>query len=353
MTSGNGHQAEPDQEAAVRPGRQAPYKRLPDAVMDDDTISPEAKLTYWYLMRIAGYSTSQAKVSLGRIAEKLGRKRTNRNSPRKWVSELAAAGWIDVHDRHSAKTGARLASEYVIHEIPPENPGSSQVPPPRITDEPAPGSNLIPPPRYLDEPASSRSSLDVDVPCSGTPHIDASASCPGEDHPTGRDEQGVGREVDDLFASLPGLDQERSESQDQNSSTAQNGSLAANGAACSSGVEVTRTKRSSSRPPLPPEQAAHVSSTVGSWVDTWRDTHSGTEPTSQRRAQAAREIRALIVAGNDPSRVLHAARSAARAGYATIEQQLVRMTSTNGSGRPGRISATELPRDDWRRFVQE
>lgn len=351
MSSDNGHQAESDQESTVRPGRQAPYKRLPDAVMDDDTISPEAKLTYWYLMRIAGYSTSQAKVSLGRIAEKLGRKRTNRNSPRRWIGELAAAGWIDVHERRSPKTGARLASEYVVHEVPPEHPGSPQVPPPRIADEPAPGSNLIPPPGYLDEPASSRGSFDVDVPCSGTAHNDARASCPSGDRLT-TDGAGtkLGQGVDDLFASWSGLDQEQSEDQDLAPPLARNGA-SSNGTSRGSGAGVTRTKRSSSRAALPPQQVEALASTIGAWADTWYDTH-GVNPTGQRRSQAAREIRALIVAGNDPARVLHAARAAARAGYATIEQQLVRMTSTSG-GRAGRMSATELPRDDWRRFTQE
>lgn len=182
---------------------------------------------------------------------------------------------------------------------------------------------------------------------------DARASCPGQADATA--EYGAvegGRGADDLFASWPGLDQEQRESQDPRTPRPENES-STNGGSLGSNVKVKRTRRSSSRAPLPPDQAAAVAAGVAGWVDDYRDGHGGTEPTEHKRGQAAREIRALIVAGNPPDRVLHAARSAGRAGYATVEQQLARMTSTNGASRPGRVSATELPRDDWRRFVQE
>lgn len=183
---------------------------------------------------------------------------------------------------------------------------------------------------------------------------DARASCPGQTDATADD---VGGEADgginDQFTSWPGLDQEtRREGQDPRTPRLENGS-SANGGSRGSGMKVKRTRRSSSRAELPPEQAAAVAERVAAWVDAYRDAHAGVEPTQNKRGQAAREIRALIVAGNSPDRVLHAARSAGRAGFATVEQQLARMTSTNGGSRPGRVSATELPRDDWRRFVQE
>lgn len=182
---------------------------------------------------------------------------------------------------------------------------------------------------------------------------DARASCPSQADATAGDEgPGGDRGADDLFASWPDLDQEQGESQDPRTPPFANGS-STNGDSRGSNVKVKRTRRSSSRAPLPPDQAAAVASGVAGWVDDYRDGHGGTEPTEHKRGQAAREIRALIVAGNPPDRVLHAARSAGRAGYATVEQQLARMTSTNGGSRPGRVSATELPRDHWRRFVQE
>lgn len=116
-----------DHEATVRDGRQAPFKQLPDAVMDDDSLSNEAKLTYWYLKRIAGYTDSRARVSVGRLAEKLHYSRSSKRSVRSWVDELVKTGWLDVV-HHTRKTSdgktQHLISEYIVHAT-AEPPGQA------------------------------------------------------------------------------------------------------------------------------------------------------------------------------------------------------------------------------------
>lgn len=100
--------------------------------------------------------------------------------------------------------------------------------------------------------------------------------------------------------------------------------------------------RASATPPKPRRRkAAAPADDVGTqrivraWVDAYRE--AGIEPTANKRGQAAREIKALLVAGNDPERVMAAAVAAARAGFATIEQQLARLYAPNGR-RPGSTS---------------
>ena len=64
---------------------------------------------------------------------------------------------------------------------------------------------------------------------------------------------------------------------------------------------------------------------TAAWVDRIRD--NGTKPTQALIGQVARTAKQLIDRGNDPQRVLDAARMAAAKGFATIERELLR---TNG-----------------------
>jgi hypothetical protein len=105
-----------DHESAVSEGRRAPFKQLPDAVIDDDQLSPEAKLTYWYLKRIASYTDRRARVSISRLAERMGYSKASKRSARGWVDELTGAGWVDVVHRRSDDGKRHLVSEYIVHE---------------------------------------------------------------------------------------------------------------------------------------------------------------------------------------------------------------------------------------------
>lgn len=114
-----------DDQAVVREERQPPFKMLPDAVMDDNGLSNEAKLAYWYLKRIAGYGDSRARISVGKLATKLHFSSTSKRSARGWIDELVKAGWL--HVVYHSRTGPdgkveHLASEYVVYGVacPPE-----------------------------------------------------------------------------------------------------------------------------------------------------------------------------------------------------------------------------------------
>jgi hypothetical protein len=159
-----------DRESKVRRGRRAPFKQLPDDVLDDETISPEAKVVYWYLKRIADYDDDTARVSMGRIAEKLGRARTNRRAARGWVTELVTAGWVDAIERRSA-AGADLAADYIVHET-------------RGSTVPQGGDRWRPRGRGENDPHSSRSVFTQDVSSSKNeedPHGSSSSEAPHGD----------------------------------------------------------------------------------------------------------------------------------------------------------------------------
>jgi len=99
-----------DQESNVREGRRAPFKQLPDAVMDDDTISFTGKAVYWYLMRIAS-SDHRGRVSISTLATKGG---LSRWSARGCLKELVKAGWLEIADQ-SLDARVDLALDFVIH----------------------------------------------------------------------------------------------------------------------------------------------------------------------------------------------------------------------------------------------
>jgi len=103
------HALNGDQESNVREGRRAPFKQLPDAVMDDDTISFTGKAVYWYLMRIASSGDHRGRVGISTIGAKIG-------VPAAWecVDELVKAGWLEITHK-SLGARAELALDYVIH----------------------------------------------------------------------------------------------------------------------------------------------------------------------------------------------------------------------------------------------
>ena len=127
----NGHAPNGEQEATVREGRRAPFKQLPDAVMDDATVSFTGKAVYWYLMRIASFGDHRARVSIATLAAKMGLSAASRRTVRECLDELAQAGWLEVVHRKSPDGKVNLASDYVIHS---ELPGVGAVEP-----LPAPG----------------------------------------------------------------------------------------------------------------------------------------------------------------------------------------------------------------------
>ena len=103
-----------DQEPTVREGRRAPFKQLPDAVMDDDAISPMGKVVYWYLMRIASSGDHRGRVGISTLGAKIGLPAAWRRAVRECLDELVKAGWLEItHKSLGAK--AELALDYVIH----------------------------------------------------------------------------------------------------------------------------------------------------------------------------------------------------------------------------------------------
>jgi DNA-binding Lrp family transcriptional regulator len=62
---------------------------------------------------------------------------------------------------------------------------------------------------------------------------------------------------------------------------------------------------------------ANAGTAVAAWCDAYGETHDA-KPTSRQTGQVARESRQLLEAGNPPERVVFAARSAGRRGFATV-----------------------------------
>lgn len=79
---------------------------LPDALLDDGTISPLAKMAYWYLKRHGGRRRASE------ISTFLG---LSIRDQQVWnhLSELAAAGWIDV-----ATYNDGTPVLFIVHEVP-------------------------------------------------------------------------------------------------------------------------------------------------------------------------------------------------------------------------------------------
>ena len=103
-----------DQESKVREGRRAPFKQLPDAVMDDDTVSFTGKAVYWYLMRIASSGDHRGRVGISTLGAKIGLPAAWRRAVQECLDELVKAGWLEItHKSLGAKTEITL--DYVIH----------------------------------------------------------------------------------------------------------------------------------------------------------------------------------------------------------------------------------------------
>ena len=86
---------------------------LPDALLDDATISPLAKLAYWYLKRNDG------SVLVSDIAQAL---RMDRGNPWLLLFELQEAGWVSLGEPAKRQSdGLTLDSRprrFVVHEVP-------------------------------------------------------------------------------------------------------------------------------------------------------------------------------------------------------------------------------------------
>ncbi len=103
----------------------------------------------------------------------------------------------------------------------------------------------------------------------------------------------------------------------------------------------TTSSKSASRAPTgPPTNAGEV---VAAWVEAFEV--NGARPSGGMRNQVGRLARELLGAGNDPAKVLAAARAAGTKGFATIDRELGAMT-----GR-GRLKA--VGDEDWRRYSEQ
>lgn len=94
------------------------------------------------------------------------------------------------------------------------------------------------------------------------------------------------------------------------------------------------TRASARRNPIPiplpttsgaeaPPGAVSAQTVTATWVDAIRGT--GTQPSRSMIGQASKTAKELLDAGNDPERVMVAARAAGEAGYPTIDRQLAAM----------------------------
>lgn len=97
----------------------------------------------------------------------------------------------------------------------------------------------------------------------------------------------------------------------------------------------------------PPPAAVTPGDVVAAWVEAC--TANGATPSTGQRGQVGRLAKELLAAGNDPHRVLDAARVAGAKGFATIDREL---TARAGTGRPTAAAAQTPSSDDtpayWR-----
>lgn len=86
-------------------------------------------------------------------------------------------------------------------------------------------------------------------------------------------------------------------------------------------------------------EALHAGAVVAAWVEACEA--NDVRPSAGQRSQVGRLAKELLAAGNDPARVLAAARAAAAKGFATIDRELTAMAGR----RPGALEAPddELP----------
>ena len=89
-------------------------------------------------------------------------------------------------------------------------------------------------------------------------------------------------------------------------------------------------------------EPTNASAVVAAWVEAI--TTTGTKPSGSMRNQVGRLARELLTAGNDPAKVLAAARAAGTKGFATIDRELGAL-----SGR--RLQA--VGQEDWRRYSEQ
>lgn len=254
-------------DVTVQQGRREPFKQLPDGVIDDDSLSPQAKVGYWYLKRIAGFSDQQATVTIGKIAEKMGYAGTSKRSARERLDELVQAGWIDIHYRKTADGKENLPSVFVVHAT-PDPPGGVG----------AGGNRGVGAAQHRGRgPAAPRSVL------GGTGDLEGSfLEGSSLDKPSPSTPDGVATEDRDLFGASP---------------TA--------------------------------KDAQGVGSVVQAWFDGYATT--GVKPPGHRGPQVGAEAKRLLKAGNSIAELIAAARAAGEQGWWSIERQLTAAARRNGT----------------------
>lgn len=81
--------------------KRLPFATVPHALVDDETISPQAKAAYLVLDRYADSRDSSTFVGKDRLARKLGMKKPS--SVDRYLTELRDAGWLEWHRRWKRK----------------------------------------------------------------------------------------------------------------------------------------------------------------------------------------------------------------------------------------------------------
>lgn len=314
-----------DQEVGVRDGTRAPFKMLPDAVMDDDGLSNEAKLTYWYFKRIATFGDNgKARVSIGKLATKMNFSANSKRCARGWIDELVERGWVEV--TYHSRTGTdgkveHLASEYAVNEIPAAT---------RKTADQGVGAG---------EHLGAASPL-------GTTETPGGVGA-GENGGRGSTDGRVGAgepPCSRRFSTKKVSSKEKSTSSSRASrstTTSPPPDLDLYGDPVGDGSEADSSSHDQDQgrhggDQLPPVNAGDV---VKVWIDAY--VVSGAYPPESRIKQVGRMAKELL-AKNDPQRVLAAAREAGFRGHWAIDRE---MTSNGHSGyhdsRPPKPSATE------------
>lgn len=111
-------------------GVMADSHSLPDALIDDDAISPLAKLVYWFLCRRDGSTLVSA------IAQAL---RMDGGNPWLVIDELSRAGWVSVRRQPSDLSTRFVVHREPIHGVSIFTPGQTASQPPelRLTEDPS------------------------------------------------------------------------------------------------------------------------------------------------------------------------------------------------------------------------
>lgn len=90
------------------------FAAVPYELVDDESISPQAKAVYMVLDRYADYNSGATFVGKGTIAKKCGYSKPDSIAP--YLNELREKGWVSWHRRWKRDTGKRTDRNRIIYE---------------------------------------------------------------------------------------------------------------------------------------------------------------------------------------------------------------------------------------------